>query len=169
MKALMIAALIPVQAISAPEVSLVDFGVICAVELAGQRDAPLTESGTLNLIDQGREIDVTTTVVPAAIGLSFGIRAQTLSPAGGSARVVVTHPPMGPRGVTVESWTTPLEKDRAVLNLFSFDHDYELVLGHWTFQLVSSGQVLVEQRFDVVPPLNAPTTMDRCFPEPAIS
>ena len=154
---------------SSSGVQLVDYGVICAVEMTGHRDAPLTESGQLNLIEQGREMDITSTVVPAQIGISFGIRAEVLEATSGTARVIVTHPPLGARGVTVESWSTPLSQGRPVLNLFSFEHAYELVTGDWTFQLSLDGKMVIDQSFVVVPPGLAPDVMETCFPDVPMS
>lgn len=166
---IILAILLPGLALADTGTRLVDFGVICAVQHTGVRTAPLTESGTVNLINDNRKIDVTTSVVPAQIGLSFGIQAETSQRFENGIRVVVTHAPMGPRGVTMESWTTPLDRGRPMLSLFSFEHGYELVEGPWVFQLVLNGEVLAEQAFLVVPPEAAPKVMRACFPDPALS
>lgn len=139
-------------------------GVICEVTLEGRREAPGTESGILNIIDQEREIDVITTAVPAEIGLSFGIRA-TLEPghALDDLWVVVEHPPMGPNAVTVERWQAEANAGATMVNLFTFEHDYERVQGSWVFKLVSGDTTLLEQRFTVFPAGTVPAVQQTCF------
>lgn len=143
---------------------LENYGVICEVKLEGRRDAPGTESGILNIIDQEREIDVTTRAVPAEIGLSFGIRA-TLEPGHvlEDLWVVVEHPPMGPNAVTVERWEADANAGATMVNLFTFEHDYERVQGTWTFSLVQGETKLLEQRFSVFPPGTVPAVQQTCF------
>ena len=143
---------------------LEDYGVVCEVELQGRRAAPGTESGLLNIIDQQREIDVTTRAVPAEIGLSFGIRA-TLEPGHviEDLRVVVEHPPMGPNAVTVERWDAEANAGTTMVNLFTFEHDYERVQGKWVFRLMSGADTLLEQRFVVFPAGTVPAVQQACF------
>jgi hypothetical protein len=145
-------------------VRLIDHGVLCDVTIEGRREAPLTESGVINLIDQGREMDVTTADVPARMGLSFGIRVVATGGSGfPDARVVVTHPPLGAAGVTVQSWPSPLGGGATSINLFTFEHAYELVQGVWRFQIVSDGRVLAEQAFAVTGGHAVPEVQTACF------
>ncbi len=147
-----------------PSVTLDAYGVLCAVEVQGQRPAPDTASGTMNLIEQERQFDVVTTRVPARIGLSFGIRAKRAPGSGvGDVRIVVTHPPLGPQGITRQSWVTPMDDVRPSLNLFSFENDHELVQGRWTFRVIDNGRPVMEQAFDVVGPWGAQEVTDICY------
>lgn len=142
---------------------LLDHGVICQVVSEGTIAAPQTEQGRLNLIAQDRDIDVTTTLVPAELGISFGIRF--ISEGGGAPQpvsVVLTHPPMGPRGVTRQSWVTVLHPDDPGLALFTFEFPYEMVTGRWTLALEGEGVRLAEQGFDVVPAEAAATVLAAC-------
>ncbi|MBV2359795.1 DUF3859 domain-containing protein [Thalassococcus sp. CAU 1522] len=142
---------------------LVDHGVICDVTITGRQDAPLTESGTMNLVDQGRQIDVTTRFVPMRPGLSFGLRTRL---ADGSAPIeadiVVTHPPMS-TGTTTQSWPARMTDGATALNLFTFEHDHEMVPGLWTFFVLDRGTVLAEQGFVVGPDSSAPDVLATCF------
>ena len=151
-------------------VVLLDHGVICDVTIEGRREAPLTESGQINVIDQTREIDVTTSEVPARLGLSFGIRV-TLAPGQTVAdtRIVVEHPPMGRAGVTVQSWTAPLSPGLPAINLFTFEHDYEMVKGDWRFRVIGPQGVLLEQGFTVTGGLSVPAVQETCFDAMVIS
>ncbi|MGR3496558.1 DUF3859 domain-containing protein [Citreimonas sp.] len=130
-----------------------EYGVICAIDTEGQRLAPDTESGVVNVIPQGRAFDVVTDVVPAEPGISFGIRTSGMTPALLAARIEVTHPPMGRNGVTRQIWDyVPANPS---LNLFTFEYPYEAVEGSWTFRVLGAdGTVLAAQRFTV-------TTLDR--------
>ena len=152
------------SAFVAPPMVLEAYGVICDVQLGGTRPAPETLSGLLNVIDQNLPIDVETVQVPAELGLSFGIRAS-LSP--GAAvplvTVVVTHPPMGPEGVTVERWSAAMNYGDRSLNLFTFEKDYELVQGAWMFQLERDGEILLQQPFEVTAPGTVPAVQQGCF------
>ncbi len=142
---------------------LVDHGVICELTIVGERVAPLTESGTLNLVAQDRGIDVTTRRVPARLGLSFGLRmrlARGTAPI--TADIVVTHPPL-PSGVATQSWPADLIDGATALNVFTFEFPHELVHGRWTFRVLHEGRLLAEQNFDVVPPPEAPEAMAACY------
>ena len=145
-------------------IRLLEYGVICDIETQGSRPAPLTESGVLHYIDQTREIDVATAAVPARKGLSFGIRIVLAAGATSDAtRIVVTHPPMGKRGVTVESWSTRLTPGVPNLNLFTFEYDYEQVEGRWSFAVVDHSGKVLEQHFDVLPAVSVPAVQEACF------
>lgn len=141
------------------------FGVICDVELEGQREAPETLSGILNIVDQDREIDVATPRVPAELGLSFGIRAGLLPGTAlpGVVDIVVTHPPMGEAGMTVERWSAEMNAGETTINLFTFEHTFEMVQGPWLFQIVSDGQVLLQQPFEVTASGTVPEVQQACF------
>ncbi|WGW05170.1 DUF3859 domain-containing protein [Tropicibacter oceani] len=151
-------------------VELVEFGVICDVAITGERPAPLTESGKMNLIDQQRGFDVISTSVPAKLGLSFGIRIA-LDPESTSTgtRVVVTHPSLGASRTTTQSWPTALEPGGRSLNLFTFEHGYEMVQGRWTFAVIDDSGKRVEQAFDVLPESSVPQVQAVCFDDALLS
>ncbi|MBN9889606.1 DUF3859 domain-containing protein [Salipiger abyssi] len=165
----------PVAAETAPSYAhdplvLLDHGVICQVTTQGARPAPDTLMGEINLIDQSREMDVTTRVVPAKAGISFGIKF-TLRPGAGARdmNVIVTHPPMGPEGITRESWTAPIAEGSSSLNLFTFEFPYEMVPGEWVMALEADGERLLEQRFEVVSELAAPAVLSVCYGQDFVS
>jgi hypothetical protein len=153
-----------------PQIVLLDHGVLCDVKIDGHRDAPGTESGRINVIPQTREIDVTTARVPARLGLSFGIRAA-LSPDADpvDARIVVTHPPLGETGVTVQSWTARLEPGEPALNLFTFEYAYETVTGRWRFEITGPDGTMLRQVFEVVGGLAVPAVQEACFDAQVVS
>lgn len=151
-------------------VVIIDHGVICQVTPDGSREAPDTMVGAINLIEQSRDMDVTTRVVPAKTGISFGVKF-TLRPGAGdrSVAVIVSHPPMGPDGVTTETWIAPLSEGRASLNLFTFEFPYELVPGPWTMALEGEEGRLMEQHFEVVSELAAPAVLSVCYGQDFVS
>jgi hypothetical protein len=155
----------PARAEPAPSgpIQLDSHGVICELRPQGSRPAPGTVSGILNLIDQARDIDVVTNTVPAELGLSFGVRAMLADDAPAMmVDVVVTHPPMGPAGQTVETWGTTLLPGDMALNVFTFEAEWELVQGPWRFQLHQNGEVLLDQGFMVTPPGTVPAVQAAC-------
>ncbi|APX23447.1 MAG: DUF3859 domain-containing protein [Rhodobacteraceae bacterium] len=149
---------------------LIDHGVICQVAAEGARPAPDTMVGEINLVRQTREMDVTTRVVPAKPGISFGIKF-TLRPdtPPRDMNVIVTHPAMGPEGVTRESWTASVSGGRPSLNLFTFEFPYELVTGAWTMALEFEGERLMEQHFEVVPELAGAAVLSVCYGQDFVS
>ncbi len=147
-----------------PPMALVEAGVICDIRPEEQRAAPGTVSGVLNLVRQSAPIDVPSPMVPAELGLSFGIRAQLLPEGeGGTYTVVVTHPPMGPNGQEVEAWDALMAPGDPALNLFTFEKPYELVEGPWRFQLVKEDEVLLQQDFLVTPKGTVPAVQKTCY------
>lgn len=150
-------------------VHLLESGVICDIVLDGRREAPLTESGVLNLVRQDRHVDVVTTRVPARLGLSFGIRVRARAGAPQTARLVLSHPPMGGGRVRVQSWNVPLSPGDPAMSMFTFEKRYELVQGRWTFEMRAGNAVLARGRFDVVPDGTVPEVAAACFGGPPVS
>lgn len=160
----------PADSFTQAPVVLVDYGVICQTTPEGRREAPETLLGEINLIRQNQDMDVTTRVIPAKAGISFGVKFL-LEPGAGAQdmRVVVRHPPMGEQGLERESWFATARDSGPSLNLFSFEYPYELVQGPWSFSLESEGAVLMEQHFTVVPPEAAPGVLAVCFGQDFVS
>ncbi|NDV98427.1 DUF3859 domain-containing protein [Yangia sp. PrR002] len=151
------------QSFSAAPMQLLERGVICQITAEGARPAPETEQGVINLVEPGRRIDVATEVVPAALGISFGIRFMLADDAPPMAlRVVVTHPPMGSRAIERESWVTNAVPGAPGLSLFTFEYPYEMVEGAWTMALEAGGERLLEQHFSVVPAEAAAPVLAAC-------
>jgi hypothetical protein len=141
-----------------------EYGLICQVTAQGERSAPNTELGHINLINQDRRFDITTTQIPAQLGLSFGIRALfdgTTVP--DKIDISVTHPPMGQAGITEQHWDAVISPDRPVLNVFSFEFPYEMVPGIWEFRLLHDGTELARQRFEVLETSTTAEVERMCF------
>ncbi|EBA10096.1 DUF3859 domain-containing protein [Sagittula stellata] len=147
-----------------PPLSDMQFGVHCDVAKNGSREEPGTVSGIINLIDQHQTVDVVTQIVPAELGISFGIGAWLDAESEPLLlEVVVSHPPMGENGQEVEIWSAPLDPGEPAVNLFTFEKPFEMVEGPWRFQLRKDDEVLLEQNFLVTPPGTVPAVQNACF------
>ena len=161
--ALMLAALQTSPAFA--QVRLIDAGIICPRESSGQLvDAPGTESGFIQQIDQGMTFDLPDRTVPTLDKLSFGFRTG-LKPGEPAQEVVVvvTHPPMGVRGQTRQEWSDVITPGATSLNMFTFDEDYEKVVGAWTFSIEIGDQPAVTVAFDVTETENQGRIEQTCF------
>ncbi|WP_224816981.1 DUF3859 domain-containing protein [Hasllibacter sp. MH4015] len=140
------------------------YGVYCAQEPIREDPAPETANGTINIVPSIPDFQFRSKIVPAEIGIGFGVVSS--APLGvdhGAVTVTVTHPPFPGSGVEVERWQTDIGSGPNLTG-FSFDHDHELVLGEWTFHAVTeSGEELFFIAFEVVAPDLMPQVMDTCF------
>jgi hypothetical protein len=131
-------------------------GVFCAVEIVGEEIAEGTLSGTLNLVEGPPEFYSTGPLVPAQIGIGFGIHLDVDPGFSGTARVTTTHPPMGPEGVTKQTWETNYHPGDLAYNGFTFEYAYELVKGTWTISAEANGREIYFAEFTVIDPGLAP-------------
>ena len=131
-------------------------GAFCAVEIIGEEKAEGTISGTLNLVDGPPTFYTTGSLVPAQVGIGFGIHLDVAPQFSGTATVTTTHPPMGENGVTAQSWVTDYSPGAIAYNGFTFEYDYELVPGDWTISAESNGRLIYHAKFTVVNPMFAP-------------
>ncbi len=153
----------PLADILLPPLEMSEAGIYCPADHVAKEDAPDTESGYILLTEENPEMVLSSRVVPAYIGISFGIRIR-LEPGAPLEPYVFTvhHPPVGPRQVTTESWNPALDSRWGVRS-FNFEFDRELVTGTWTFEVSRDDVVLLRQSFEVVPPMQAPEAIDICF------
>lgn len=139
-------------------------GVYCAQQPERRDPAPETASGTINIVPAIPDFQFRQKLVPAEVGIGFGVLAWAppgvlLSP----VTVTVTHPPYPDTGITVERWVTDID-DGPNLMGFSFDSASELVLGEWTFSAVNAeGEELYFIAFEVVAPELMPQIISTCF------
>ena len=133
------------------QVRLVEAGIICPRISTGELvEAPGTEAGVIRRIEEGTGFDLFDRIVPTMDNLSFGFRTALKDGAPAQpVTIVVTHPPMGDRAVTREEWPDTLQPGTTNLNLFTFEHDYEKVVGDWTFAIEIDGRTVVSVGFTV--------------------
>ena len=162
--ALCLAAATPAAAEVAPGAARsVTQGVHCRVETLESRPAEGTIAGSIDTYAETPPLRWLTATVPAARGVSFGLHVVVPPAFAGQVRFEVEHPPMGPDGVTVETWTSVVPPDDTHYTGFHFEHDYELVTGPWILRGWSGGTMLYEARFDVVAPELRPDIVSACL------
>ena len=99
----------------------------------------------------GRPVFLRTgSLVPAQLGIGFGVHVRVQPQFSGPVSVSVEHPPMGPNGVTSQGWTTELSAEELQYLGYTFDVDYEMVQGGWTMSATANGRLIYEVSFNVV-------------------
>ncbi|MCF2905733.1 DUF3859 domain-containing protein [Octadecabacter sp. CECT 8868] len=128
------------------------------------RDAPNTAAGSTLVVEDAPPFVSEGRLVPAVIGVGFGVRAG-LQGALGQDNVVmtVTHPPLIGNGLTKQSFGTSIGGELTPgITFYQFDYPYELVLGDWTMTAKSNGVTFYQTTFTVVPPETLPDLAAIC-------
>jgi hypothetical protein len=144
-----------------PEIASLEVGIFCALQAMDRMPAPGTASGWLHVPTS----DVTfhwpdRQVVPASIGLAFGVRATGASGfvSSNRAQVRVTRPGLA----TPDVWDSGISDAGAALAFFRFDTPDELLPGLWTFEAWDGETLLYRVEFEVVPAAAIPEITDAC-------
>jgi hypothetical protein len=150
---------------AAAQVRLIEAGIICPRIVTGELvEAPGTESGNIRMIEQTLAFDLDARAVPTITNLSFGLRfALEPGEPAQDVTIVVTHPPMGERAVTRQSWPDTLVPGEQNMNLFTFEHEHEKVAGPWTFAVEIDGERVLEVPFEVAGPDARGPVEQACF------
>lgn len=144
-------------------------GVICPPETTGERAAPGTVAGVTHVIEEQPPFVSDGNRVPAVIGIGFGVKATVVFAEGLPVTMVVTHPPMGPEGVTRQHFDSSISGFDRSLTFYQFDYPYELLVGRWTMSAMSGETVIYQTSFDVVPPRQMPELAGVCGYENLLS
>lgn len=150
----------PAPPLAGPAVRDLKVGVFCALQSMAQQPAPGTLSGWIHVPDG--EIDFhwpDRQVVPAALGLAFGVKTRLVSGvsvAQGEMRV------FRPGSDVPEYWATSFSDIDDSVSFFRFDDDAELITGIWRFEGWDSRTLLFSVEFEVVPAAALPTIVDAC-------
>jgi hypothetical protein len=137
------------------------FGIF---RVAGKEEiipAPEMPSGLNRIIRTDDAILVSSTnVIPAKIGVRFGMKYEISNLPGPDGLVVVTEVAKHPRitkpdGTTADGFTSVqkyLVHEGKIVGFtgYSFDHDYELAAGSWEFEMQYGGKTVCSQKFIVV-------------------
>ncbi len=147
-----------------PDMDSIIYGVYCAQDPIREDPAPDTVNGHINIVPAVPDFQFRQKVVPAQIGIGFGIVSRaTMGITHDPVTITVTHPPFPGSGVEVESYQSDID-DGTNLTGFSFDHPHELVLGPWTFTAnTTDGTELFYVEFEVVAPELMPQVISACF------
>jgi len=138
-------------------IKITEYGIYTVDNTDSQRNS----AGILNGTVTNEHRTVTTTKVPAKLGVNFGFRYRIV---GGpkersvTLKKVVVYPPAG---VQPPQSSTPLQRDERTLMRsigetfyagYGFDDPWELVPGTWIIQLWQADHKLAEKQFAVVAP-----------------
>jgi hypothetical protein len=144
----------------APQADHIDIGEygLYTTAASGEVVAPGTTTGATTQLNNIQHL-VTTRTVPAQLGVHFGFRYTVAgTPAGDSVRLhmVTIFPspglrqPGNPQPQLRSEYDTARAIGSQLYRDYSFEHDWELVPGIWTFQIWYQGRMLAEQKFTVV-------------------
>ena len=152
-------------------IGLLEAGVICAPPSIGTREAPDTVAGTTHVIEDVPPFVSTGRVVPAVLGIGFGVRAGMAGDVGqDGVTMTVTHPSFAQSGATEQSFTTYIgPQDTPGVTFYQFDYGYELALGEWVMTASVGDVMLYEVTFTVVSPTALPQLADVCGYEDLLS
>lgn len=134
-------------------------GVFCALQAMDQRPAPGTLSGWIHVPDGPLEFhwpDVQ--VVPAAIGLAFGVKSQMVPGVFASGEMRVYRPGSS----TPETWDSSFSDTGEQFGFFRFDREDELITGLWRFEAWEGEAQLYAVEFEVVPAEGVPEITNAC-------
>lgn len=148
----------------APLVSFFESGVLCASDTGVTREALDTVAGTTHVIDEAPPFVSNAHIVPAVIGIGFGVKSGLDTPAAlDDVLIAVTHPPFAGSGTTQQSYLSHIGPDTdPSINFYQFDYGYELALGEWTMSASFDGYTLWETSFVVVAPADLPELAGVC-------
>ena len=138
-------------------------GVFCTQDTGRQSPAPGSVAGHSNIVD-GIEMRAATPVVPVAQDLTFGFRAEIREDVP-DATMRIVHPPFRDSGATEQWFDKALLAGEDAHGLYSFDEDYEMVVGLWRFELWEGERVLATFEVRTVPASLAPHLVGLCAGE----
>jgi Domain of unknown function (DUF3859) len=142
---------------TAPEITIVDYGIYCQPGIVGQEEAPDTDLGYVNLFSENPVIRFHQQEVPAELGVSFGVivRSDTDFP---SARMQSWKP-----GQTKpDIWYAELVAGDETSRGFTFEFEEELVIGTWRQEAWDGDRLLYRIEFEVMPPATLPGELSDC-------
>lgn len=143
-----------------PLVAELEVGVFCSLHAMTQRPAPGTLSGWIHV----PEGEITfhwpdRQVVPASLGIAFGVRAQLVPGAFVADAEMRVYRPGSTRA---EVWDSAFGDMGGSVNFFRFDHEYELIPGLWRFEAWDGAVQLFAAEFEVVPAAALPGIAQAC-------
>lgn len=161
---LALALALPIQADPAPPVTdplvaSLKVGIFCALQAMDQRPAPGTLSGWIHVPDGPIDFHwPDTQVVPAAIGLAFGVKSRMVPGVFASGEMRVYRPGAS----TPETWDSTFSDIGEQFGFFRFDRDDELIPGLWRFEAWEGDTRLYSVEFEVVPAAALPEIVNAC-------
>ena len=150
----------PADPVHGPEIGTLEVGIFCALQAMDRMPAPGTASGWIHVpTTEIRFHWPDRQVVPAAIGLAFGVKALAAPGWSGAAvEARVTRPGRS----RAETWETFISDSRESIAFFRFDSESELDPGLWTFEAWQGDARLYRVEFEVVPAAALPEIVEAC-------
>lgn len=154
----------PLQADPAPpqasaEVASLKVGVFCALQAMNQRPAPGTLFGWIHVPDGVIDFHWPDhQVVPASVGLAFGVKSQMIPGVFASGEMRVYRPGSS----TPETWNSTFSDTGEQFGFFRFDREDELIPGLWRFEAWEGETRLYSAEFEVVPAAALPKISQAC-------
>lgn len=150
----------PARPDHAPPIAALEVGVFCALQAMDRMPAPGTESGWIHVpTSEIRFHWPDRQVVPAALGLAFGVKALGSS---GWTSIDAEARVYRPGRAEPEVWATGLSDAGFSIAFFRFDTEAELVPGLWTFEAWDGETRLYRVEFEVVPAAALPEIVEAC-------
>ncbi|MEZ5798944.1 MAG: hypothetical protein R3D63_16600 [Paracoccaceae bacterium] len=142
-----------------PEIAWLETGVFCALQAMDRMPAPGSDSGWIH-VPRGQ---ITfhwpdRQVVPASIGIAFGVRAAARPGWAGPAVIHVLRPGRS----TPETFETSISDAGGALAFFRFDTQDELLPGLWALEAWQGDTRLYHAEFEVVPASALPEIAQAC-------
>lgn len=152
------------ETIAAPQLSdrvaSVEWGIFCALKAMDRAPAPDTIAGWLHVPRDRIEFHwPDENIVPASIGLAFGIRVIA---APGQVTPNAEARIYRPGRAKPETWITSITESGEVNSFFRFDEEDELIPGIWAFEAWDQGTRLYRVEFEVVPAGARPGIANAC-------
>lgn len=146
----------PVRA-DKPRVEILDFGLY-VTDRGTRVPMPISVSGEMNLVSNVR-LTRETREVMGQLGTAFGFRYRIEGvPEGATITIRTLHPrltnPETGKTMNFGEREQPVSSGEERYTGFSFDATYEIGEGEWAFQIIYQGQVIGEQKFKVIVPIN---------------
>ena len=146
----------------APSVVNLVGGLFCAPETAGRRPAPGTMDGWVHVPAEPIALVAESDQAPMVLGTGFGVRYALQGTGPGIVTYTVTHPPIPPTNMSVESWDSEAPVASGDSFFFQFDRPEEMVPGEWTFSASIASEVLFTVAFQVRPASELPALAHLC-------
>jgi hypothetical protein len=148
------------QAQQVRRVDISEVGIYDA-EIVSSNAAPGTPGGSVDKASSNIKLVRATTTIPAILGTRFGFRYKVIGQPDGafvSVKFVTHYPSLGLRNPSTGNitilgeYSSQVKLGAGAIKGYTLGHDWELVLGTWTFEIWEGEHKLAEQSFTVVKP-----------------
>jgi hypothetical protein len=147
----------PAPPLGSPLVRDLSVGVLCAPRVSDQITAPNTRPGYVNRIAKAPKLSFAQQVVPAALGVSFGI---TFTPV--HDLVGVRNLTYRPGKATPDVYYSDILAKPNRFRGYGFDTPDEMITGLWRLEGWQGDRLLYSVEFEVVPGASLPDIQAQC-------